>query len=224
MYSLKHICCQKINSMIHLTYQVVCGGNMETKDLIIETAFIAFLENGYDRVSLNKIVKNTGLTKGAFYHNFSSKSELLHEVMKKYFFKHLTGTINMIDGSGASFREKLTQIYRNMLNVSIEVGQSQIVEQESFFKLLNECMNMDETLRKMSSNQQEKILKVMKKAVDDAKKAGEIKSDVDSLALAELINVTIKGTMMSNMGLHRDDIEKSLKRNVETILYLIQMD
>lgn len=196
---------------------------METRDLIIQTAFLAFLENGYDRVSLNKIVKNTGLTKGAFYHNFSSKSELLHEVMEKYFFTHLTKTIQLIDGTGDTFKEKLITIYRNVLNVNIlVVGQEGIVNQEAFFKLFQECMNIDDQLKEMAKKQQDSILKVMKKAIEEAIDAKEIRSDMDSVALAELINVTIRGTMMSSIGFSREDTELALKRNVETLMYMIK--
>lgn len=197
---------------------------METRDLIIQTAFLAFLENGYDRVSLNKIVKNTGLTKGAFYHNFSSKSELLHEVMEKYFFTHLTKTIQLIDGTGDSFREKLVTIYQNVLNVNIPVvGQEGDVNQEAFFNLFRECMNIDDQLMAMAKRQQDRILEVMKSAIEHAINAKEIRSDIDALALAELINVTIRGTMMSGIGFNREETEIALKRNVETLMYMIKV-
>ncbi len=59
---------------------------MDTRDKIMETAFISFLDKGFEGVSLNGIIKNTGMTKGAFYHYFSSKEVLLKEVMRKYFY------------------------------------------------------------------------------------------------------------------------------------------
>ncbi len=47
-----------------------------TRLRILETAAAAFAEHGYDGVSLNEVIRRSGLTKGAFYHHFASRDEL----------------------------------------------------------------------------------------------------------------------------------------------------
>ncbi|MFN4761773.1 TetR/AcrR family transcriptional regulator [Gillisia sp. Q332] len=47
-----------------------------TRILITETAFQQFYKNGFKATSINEIMKATGLSKGAFYHNFKNKDEL----------------------------------------------------------------------------------------------------------------------------------------------------
>jgi len=39
-----------------------------------------FAERGYDRTSVQEIVEAAGMTKGALYHYFGSKDDLLHEI------------------------------------------------------------------------------------------------------------------------------------------------
>jgi AcrR family transcriptional regulator len=39
-----------------------------------------FAEQGYDRTSVQEIVETAGVTKGALYHYFGSKDDLLHEI------------------------------------------------------------------------------------------------------------------------------------------------
>jgi AcrR family transcriptional regulator len=51
-----------------------------TRRHILNTAALAFAENGYNGVSLNDIVRDTGLTKGAFYFHFPSKEALALDV------------------------------------------------------------------------------------------------------------------------------------------------
>ena len=51
-----------------------------TRRHILGVAALAFAENGYNGVSLNDIVRDTGLTKGAFYFHFPSKEALALEV------------------------------------------------------------------------------------------------------------------------------------------------
>lgn len=47
-----------------------------TRAHIIEIAASAFAEHGLDGISLNDVVRRSGLSKGAFYFHFSSKEEL----------------------------------------------------------------------------------------------------------------------------------------------------
>lgn len=47
-----------------------------TRKLIVEKAFLQFYQKGYRSTSVNDIMKATGLSKGAFYHNFKNKDEL----------------------------------------------------------------------------------------------------------------------------------------------------
>jgi len=47
-----------------------------TRELIISKAFSLFYENGFKTTSIDKIMQETTLTKGAFYHHFKSKKEL----------------------------------------------------------------------------------------------------------------------------------------------------
>jgi AcrR family transcriptional regulator len=47
-----------------------------TRAHIIDTAAAAFAERGFDGVSLNELVKASGVSKGAFYFHFSSKETL----------------------------------------------------------------------------------------------------------------------------------------------------
>ncbi len=47
-----------------------------TRKLIADMAFRHFYKNGFQATSVNEIMKATGLSKGAFYHNFKNKDEL----------------------------------------------------------------------------------------------------------------------------------------------------
>lgn len=53
----------------------------DAKDDILEAATKLFLQRSYDAVSIKDITEAVGVTKGALYHHFSSKEELLGEVI-----------------------------------------------------------------------------------------------------------------------------------------------
>ena len=47
----------------------------ETVKLILDISTILFSEKGYDDTSLQDIINETKLSKGAIYHHFSSKED-----------------------------------------------------------------------------------------------------------------------------------------------------
>jgi AcrR family transcriptional regulator len=52
----------------------------QTRTLLIETAAQLFATQGYDRTSVESIIGQAGVSKGAFYHHFSSKDQILDAV------------------------------------------------------------------------------------------------------------------------------------------------
>ena len=58
----------------------------ETVQLILDTAQRLFLEKGYDNTTIQDIVDELGgLTKGAIYHHFKSKEEIMDALSEKMF-------------------------------------------------------------------------------------------------------------------------------------------
>lgn len=54
----------------------------DTRQLILDVAFEQFLLNGYKSVTMSSLERETGLTKGAFYHYFKDKLELFRASIK----------------------------------------------------------------------------------------------------------------------------------------------
>jgi AcrR family transcriptional regulator len=60
---------------------VVTDKGTETRQRILDVAAHAFAEHGYTGISLNDVIRKTGLTKGGFYFHFDSKSALAIAVL-----------------------------------------------------------------------------------------------------------------------------------------------
>jgi AcrR family transcriptional regulator len=54
---------------------------IDTKNKILKTAFELISSSSYDKVSLNDIIEETGVSKGALFHYFDSKYELAKEAL-----------------------------------------------------------------------------------------------------------------------------------------------
>lgn len=54
---------------------------MTKKEEIIERAHSLFMQRGFNGISLNDVIKSTGLSKGGFFHYFGSKDHLFKSVI-----------------------------------------------------------------------------------------------------------------------------------------------
>ena len=61
----------------------------ETVQKILDVSLKLFLEKGYEETTILDIVDNLGgLSRGAFYHHFKSKDEVLNALSDKMFFEN----------------------------------------------------------------------------------------------------------------------------------------
>lgn len=63
-----------------------------TKNQILEAALRVFVKSGFSKTTMDDIVNESGLSKGAIYHHYGSKKELflaLIDYWENYFFKNI---------------------------------------------------------------------------------------------------------------------------------------
>ena len=93
----------------------------ETVQLILDVAFRLFMEKGYEHTSIQDIIDHLGgLSKGAIYHHFKSKEDILVAVTDR-----MTAESNQMlavirDRTDLSGREKLKTIFRESINRPVQ--------------------------------------------------------------------------------------------------------
>jgi len=55
-----------------------------TRDRLLDAAKKLVMSKGFAGTSIDDVLKETGLTKGAFFHHFKSKADLARELVKRY--------------------------------------------------------------------------------------------------------------------------------------------
>lgn len=84
----------------------------ETVNLILDVAFRRFMEKGYERTSIQDIIDHLGgLSKGAIYHHFKSKEEILVAVMDRMFAQSNRMLAAIRDRTDLNGKEKLKTIF-----------------------------------------------------------------------------------------------------------------
>lgn len=93
----------------------------ETVNLILDVAFRLFMEKGYEHTSVQDIIDNLGgLSKGAIYHHFKSKEEILIAVTDRMTAESNRMLADIRDCTGLSGIEKLKKIFRESINRPVQ--------------------------------------------------------------------------------------------------------
>ena len=85
----------------------------ERRQEFLDTAMQLFMQNGYERTTVNAIIDAVGVSKGAFYHYFKTKEQLLTELSKRASHLALEAARPIVDDPGTNALAKMNAIYRS---------------------------------------------------------------------------------------------------------------
>lgn len=164
----------------------------KTKQSIIEAASILFNTKGYKATSLSDITKSTQLTKGAIYRHFKDKSELEKETLT-YMCNTLKGDLRDRIKAQLDTQSKLDSIMQYFKAYSVSppfVGGC---------PLMNAAIESDDTDPKLKRVTKGMILNLHHTIVtilNNGKKHGDVKDDLDSVGFASLMIGALEGGVM----------------------------
>lgn len=174
----------------------------ETVNLILEAATRLFIEKGYEHTSIQDIINNLGgLSKGAIYHHFKSKEDILEAVtdrMNEESNKMLEGIRDRRDLTG---KEKLKTLFKASVNRS---------DMDDLFTVAPDMSNNSKllfsTFRDTVDNvAPEYILPIIEQGISD----GSIQTDYPA-ELAELI--ILVANMWTNPMIFNNTIEEYYRK------------
>lgn len=111
----------------------------DVKQELLNAAMELFYEKGYDATSVNAIIQKVGVSKGAFYHYFKSKEEVLEAVVEQYIEKEIEITHRVAKDYSLNAIEKITQLINEVLgykalNIKKRLKISSVLQDEGNIK------------------------------------------------------------------------------------------
>ncbi len=85
----------------------------ETRKKIVDTAFKLFTKKGYENTSVQDIIDETGLSKGAIYHHFDSKEAILLTVYETIHSRTISQMLQLVHSPQLNGCEKLKAMFFN---------------------------------------------------------------------------------------------------------------
>lgn len=165
-------------------YQSVCM--LETKDHILKTAFILFLKKGYKAVTMSDLERETGLTKGAFYHYFKSKEEIFVDVIDKFHLSQRNYTPFEFEDPSTLSEFIDHQINDIVLKVSNIRKFADIEDPDPFFiSLIMDARKYYPGFTEKAKVSSKAMVMMWENRIKHAQENHEIRSDIDPNTMAE---------------------------------------
>ena len=86
-----------------------------TVEMILNTAQRLFVERGYEKTSMQNIMDETGLSKGAIYHHFKSKDEIFNVVAERIGEENVSRFEEIRRDGTLTGKEKLEKLFQSSL-------------------------------------------------------------------------------------------------------------
>jgi TetR/AcrR family transcriptional regulator, transcriptional repressor for nem operon len=174
----------------------------DTKEHILKTSLLLFLQKSYRDVTMREIVEKTGLSKGAFYHYFTSKEELFREIAGLFL---SMGAINYSSFSKQSLKIFYGQYIEFLDNSLAEMGRmfsdsgNDTFSLNSFLILFEAAGRFPEFLNR-ELELHLKDVDAWKSIISKARKNREITSSSSDQAIANLFLYCTDGVFLRFMN------------------------
>ncbi|MCB0559054.1 MAG: TetR/AcrR family transcriptional regulator [Lewinellaceae bacterium] len=163
----------------------------DTRRQILEKNFEAIHKHGFQGLRTDQVIKELGITKGAFYHYFSGKQELgycvVDEIIAPQYLDHWNQLYSYVGHPIEGIIERLMALRREMPGENIQLGCP-------LNNLIQEMTPLDEGFRQKLN----RIARGMHLAIQDAlirgQKARLVDPDADPEKVAFFVLSTLEGS------------------------------
>lgn len=176
-----------------------------TRQLLLHSAFAEMHRNGFRGASLDTILRETGVTKGALYYHFGSKAKLglavIDEMIRPFIEANWLPVLdadNIIDGAIALCRELTDE--RNELALTLGCP---------FNNMIQEMAPLDEDFRHALNHLLQDWRKGTAQSLKTGQQRGQVRQNVDTQAAADFIISSIEGCV----GMSKASQDHSFYRN-----------
>ena len=170
----------------------------DTRKHILRTSLILFLKKSYRDVTMKELVAKTGLSKGAFYHYFSSKEALFKEIVELFLSMGIVKYAEFSQESlKAFYMQYIDYLNDSMLSMNKLVSGSDNGSFEfNFFLIMFEAASRFPEFLKMELEMHKKDMQAWENIIARARKKREIRSNSSDEEIANLFLYCTDGVFL----------------------------
>ena len=196
-----------------------------TRDSLLDAAQSLILERGFSGMSLDDIVKQVGITKGAFFYHFKSKNDLGKALMKRY---------SELDArsyeESCARAEKLSRDPLQQLLIFIGLFEEMFENLTEPYpgcllaSYVYELQQFDSATKKMVAEAFTRWRTLLKEKLDAAVKQYPPKIRVDTASLADSFTVVLEGAFIIAKAVNEPRVVADQLRHFKNYIELLFSD
>ncbi|WP_456376783.1 TetR family transcriptional regulator C-terminal domain-containing protein [Thiolapillus sp.] len=166
----------------------------QTRQRLLEAAFNEIYKYGFQAASLSRILRHTGVTKGALYHHFSSKTELGYAVVEEIIATSIEEFwVKPLHQSGNPIDTFIEQMYK----VVEETGEEMLRLGCPLNNLAQEMSPIDDGFRERLEQIYISWREAIATALTVAQERGQVRRDIDPGQTSIFVLAALEGCVGS---------------------------
>jgi TetR/AcrR family transcriptional repressor of nem operon len=193
-----------------------------TRDRILDAAQSLILERGYAGMSLDNVIKEVGITKGAFFYHFKSKNDLATALLRRFADADHTIMVESQARAEKLSRDPLQQllIFIGLFEEMFE-GLTETYPGCLFASYIYELQQFDEDTRRIIYDSFIAWRDLLKQKLDTVAAAHPTRIEIDTASLADAFNVVIEGAFITSKALNEPKVVAQQLRHFRNYIELL---
>jgi AcrR family transcriptional regulator len=183
-----------------------------TRQRILDSAIQCFSESGYDKTAVAKICQTAGISKGAFYHHFSSKQALFLELLN-HWLKGLDVQIQNACAEASDVPNALAQI-ASMVRQVFEAGHGKL---PMFLAFLNQAA-LDEAVWSATISHYRRYQEIFEEIIRTGIEEGSLAQQDPAIAARTLVSLGVGLVLQGTLDSDITDWGMVTERSIQLLL------
>jgi TetR/AcrR family transcriptional repressor of nem operon len=190
---------------------------VDTRQLILDTAQECMAHKGYAAVGLTEILTGAGVPKGSFYHYFPSKDAFGEALMKSYFTDYLSTMDTLLHDTSRNGADRVMEYWQRFYDLqSFDDYQGKCL----VVKLAAEVSDLSETMRVQLDVGTTGLVARIERLIEGGVADGTLSADLDAPTLAAtLYDLWVGASVMAKIQRRPDALDRAMT-NTRALLHL----
>jgi AcrR family transcriptional regulator len=163
---------------------------LQTRERLLQTAFQEIHAHGFQGMRVDEVLRLSGLQKGAFYHHFSSKTDLGHAVLEERI-RPLVESVWL--EPLAKIKDPVRDLPRLLDDLGERIPPAMRRHGCPLNNLAQEMASQDEEFRQRIARLFTSWIEAFEAVFEQGKASGHIRGDIDSRAVARFVVAALEG-------------------------------
>jgi TetR/AcrR family transcriptional repressor of nem operon len=196
----------------------------ELREHIVNTALKAFLQKGFKEVTMKELVENARVSKGAFYHYFTSKEQVFGEVVLTFYKSLQIGSYDALSTTS------LLEFYQNWISRFSDADglpdASALNKPEyspNHYYLIFDGIRLIPAFKELFDKEQHQEMRAWTSIIETAQKSGEISTRLSAEQVAKLFMYSSDGSVTKLLTQNKiSDVKKEVSESWNSLYTLLK--